>query len=221
MTEQTQGNTLQDILKWEEENNYSRETIMIASGQDLALGAVVGKINLGTCPTTGTAGSNTGGGTCTAVTAGAKAKLGIYTLKCIIGQTGAGVFSVEDPDGFGLPNAVVGYAYANDQINFTLNDGSPDFAYGDSFTIEIEEGSGEITELDLDAVDGSQNAYGFTIAAYDALNGAIAGVVISRNAIIVSADLVWQETSPAITDAEMAAALAQLAAKGIKTADEV
>jgi hypothetical protein len=194
---------------------------MIASGQGLSLGAVVGKKTLGTCPTTGTAGTNTGGGTCGSVTAGAKAKLGIYTLKCIIAQAGAGIFSVKDPDGYGLPDAVVGVAYTNNQINFTINDGTPDFAIGDSFTITIAAGSGQIAEINFNAVDGSQDAYGFVIADYDATGAAIAGVVISRNAIIVAADLVWPVTSPPVSAAQKAAALAQLAVKGIVTATEV
>jgi hypothetical protein len=214
----TQGNMLKDILKWEEDNFFSREAVTIASGQDLDLGAVVGKITLGTCPTTGTAGSNTGAGTCTGVTAGLKAKLGIYVLKCIIAQTGAGVFSVKDPDGYGLPNAVVAHAYTDDQINFTLNDGSPDFVIGDTFTITIAAGSGYVTELDPDGVNGSQDAYGFVIAAYDATDGAIAGVVICRNAIIADANLAWPAGASA---GEKATALAQLAAKGIVTTDEV
>ena len=218
MASLTQGNTLQDILKWEEDNLYSREAVTIASGQDLSMGAVVGKIELGTCPSTGTAGSNTGGGTCTGVTAGSKAKVGIYTLKCIIAQAAAGVFTVADPDGYALPNAVVGHAYTDAQINFILNDGSPDFAYGDSFTITIAAGSGYVTELDPDEVDGSQNAYGFVTADFDASDGAISGVVIARNAIIVTTDLVW----PAgISAGEKTTALAQMAAKGIIAATEV
>ncbi len=218
MSELTQGNTIQDILKWEEANNYSREAVTIASGQDLSMGAVVGKINLGACPSTGAAGSNTGSGTCTAVTAGTKAKLGVYTLKCIIAQSNAGVFTVKDPDGYALPDAVVAHAYVNDQINFTLNDGSPDFIFGDSFTITIAAGSGDVTELAPAALDGSQNAYGFVIADYDATDGAISGVVITRNAIIVTADLVWPDGATA--DQETAA-LAQLAAKGIVAVQEV
>ena len=140
----TQGNTLQDILKWEEDAMYSREVVTIKSGENLALGEVIGKITKGAMPTTGTGGSNTGSGTCTSVTAGAKTKVGTYTLECIIAQSGAGIFTVQDPDGLGLPNAVVGQAYANDQINLTLNDGSPDFSIGDTFTIAVAAGSGQV-----------------------------------------------------------------------------
>lgn len=222
MSELSQGNTLQDILKWEEDNNYSREVVTVLSGQNLALGAVLGRINLGTCPSTGAPGSPfAGGGSCTGVTAGAKAKLGTYTLKCIIAQAGAGVFSVEDPDGFGLPDALVGQAYTNDQINFTINDGSPDFAVGDTFTITIGAGSLSVREINFDGVDGSQNAYGILTAACDASGGAKTAVAIVRNAKIAAANVVWPATSPAVTEAQKAAALAQLAAKGIIETREV
>ena len=86
-------------------------------------------------PTTGTAGTNTGGGTCTDVSAGASAKAGTYTLVCNTKVGGAGVFTVIAPTGERLPDATVGVAYVNAQILFTLNDGTPDFEVGDSFTI--------------------------------------------------------------------------------------
>lgn len=40
----TQGPTQSDVIKWEQEHDYSRQTVTIASGQNLSLGAVVGKI---------------------------------------------------------------------------------------------------------------------------------------------------------------------------------
>ena len=222
MSELSQGNTLQDILKWEEDNNYSREAVEVLSGQNLALGAVLGKIILGTCPSTGAPGSPiTGGGTCTGVTAGAKAKLGTYTLTCIIVQAGAGVFSVEDPDGLGLPNAVAGRAYTNDQISFTINDGSPDFVVGDAFTVEIAAGSLRVRAINFDGVDGSQDAYGILTAACDASGGAKSAVAIVRDAKIATANVVWPATSPAVTEDQKAAALVQLAAKGIIETKEV
>jgi hypothetical protein len=315
MSEQTQGNTLQDILKWELSNLQSREVVTVLFGQNLALGAVIGKITK-SIPTTGTRDSgNTGGGTVASVTGGEKTKLGTYTLTCKSlsegaatvpsagtpddGNTGggsissvtggakvkigtytltcvsyiasplaavievvdpdgnslpdaelgayvsshlnftvadgspvitvgdiwtievteashnSGVFSVVDPDGNSLPDATVGSAYSNAQINFTISDGSPDFIVGDAFTIEVAEGSGSVKALNIGAVDGSQNAYGFTTAAYDATNGTISGVAIVRDAQIVATDLVWPSTSPAVSNAQKAAALAQLYAKGI------
>jgi len=217
----TQGDTLQDILKFEMENSQSRELVMVDAGQTLTLGAVIGKITKGTCPATGTNDEgNTGAGACGSVTAGIKAKVGTYTLKCILAQAGAGIFSVEDPEGYGLPDAVVGVAYVNDQINFTLSDGSPDFIVGDSFTIAIPAGSGNVKEIDFDAVDGTADAYGFLTADCTAVT-AIPAVAIVRESQVIEAKLVWPATSPAPSSAEKAAAMAQLAAKGIVTRTEV
>jgi len=221
MSEQTEANRLNDILKFELSNNQSREVVAVLSGQDLAVGAVLGKIKLGTCPTTGTAGAgNTGAGTCTAVTAGAKAKLGTYTLKCIIAAAGAGIFSVEDPDGYALPDAIAGVAYVNDQLNFTLNDGSPDFIVGDSFTIAIAAGSLSVRAINFDAVDGSQDAYGILTAAADASLAALSAVAIVRDAQVIEANLVWPVTSPVVSAAQKAAAMAQFKAMGIVSRTE-
>jgi hypothetical protein len=212
-----QGNTLQDILKWEMGDNFSRETVTVASGQDLDLGAVIGKIAIGTVPTTGTKDAgNTGGGTCTSVTGGTKAKVGVYTLTCIVAGA-TGIFAVGDPDGYALPNAIVGTAYVNDQINFTINDGSPDYAVGDIFTITVPAGTGYVAAVDSDAVNGTANAYGFLIAAVDASLAAKEGVAIVRNARVVTDNLEWPDESPLDTDDW----LEQLADKGIIATEEV
>jgi hypothetical protein len=217
-----EGNRLNDILKYEQDNNFSREAVIIKTGQDLAVGAVLGKTTLGACPATGSLLSGaTGAGTMTGVTAGAKAKKGTYTIKCVNVVTGAGLFSVEDPDGIGLPNAVAGVAYVHDQINFTINDGSPDFAVGDTFTVTIPAGDGDCVAIDFDAVDGSQNAYGILTAACDASLADKPAVAIVREAVVIEANLVWRTTSPAVSDDQKAAAMAQLAAKNIITAKEV
>jgi len=216
MTALTEGNRLNDILKAELNNNLSREVVTVKLAEDLPIGQVLGKIKLGTCPATGTAISgNTGAGTCTSVTAGAKAKLGTYTIKCISAVSGAGLFTVEDPDGYALPEAVAGVAYVNDQINFILNDGSPDFAVGDTFTVAIAAGSGEVVGIDPTAVDGSQDAYGILTADCDATTAATEAVVIVRSAQVVEANLVWLNSSPEMTTDQIAAAMAQLKTMGI------
>jgi len=40
----TEGNRLGDILYWEEDNRFSREKVTVASGENLAIGTVVGKV---------------------------------------------------------------------------------------------------------------------------------------------------------------------------------
>ena len=212
MASQTESDRLNDILKWEQENLYAREQVTVLSGEDLALGAVIGKVTRAV-PTTGTAdGGNTGNGTCTGVTGGKGTQVGTYSLECTAASEDAGTFKVTAPDGGALPDAEVGTAYENGQINFTLNDGSTDFAAGDIFTITVADGSEKAVEIDFAAVDGSEDAAGFVIAAYDASAADTEGVAIVRDALIVADNLVWPDGA---TETQKSVALAQLKALGI------
>ncbi|SEM78883.1 Bacteriophage lambda head decoration protein D [Syntrophus gentianae] len=218
MGSQTQGNTLQDILKWEQENHFSREAVTVLSGQNLSLGVVIGKITK-SIPASGTPDSeNSGAGTITSVTGGARTKPGTYTLTCksYTASPLAAVIEVKDPDGNALPDAGIG-GYSNAQINFTVADGSPVIAAGDIWTIEVAEGSGSVRALNPAGVDGSQEAHGFVIDDYDATDGALSGVAIARDAVIVADDLDWPT---GITNDQKATALDQLAARGIVTRQE-
>lgn len=217
MANQTESNRLNDLLKWEQVNYFSREGVVVLSGENLSLGAVIGKITHAV-PTTGTAdGGNTGNGTCTGVTGGDDVQVGTYTLECVAAAANGGTFKVTAPNGEALPDAEVGTAFSNEQLNFTINDGSTDFVVGDKFTIEVAAGSGKVTEIDFTAVDGSEDAYGFVIADYDASAADVNGVAIVRDAIIAESALVWPAGA---TAAQKAAALAQLKAAGIVVRDE-
>lgn len=164
--ELNEGNNLQQLLKWEAEMNHSRDVVTVLAGQNLAVGQVLGKIKAGAVPTSGTAGTNTGAGTCTTVTGGVKVKPGVYTLRCITVVAAGGVFTVIDPDGMALPNAAIG-AYTSNQINFTLVDGTPDFAVGDSFTITVPVGSEKVKAIDFSAIDGAADFFAFAMNATD------------------------------------------------------
>lgn len=213
----TEPNNIKDFLVWEENRQFSRVEVTFLSGETISLGEVVGKVAL-SCPTTGTAdGDNTGDGTCGSVTAGAKAKIGTYTLTCVAESANAGTFEVKDPDGYALADATVAVAYSNDHINFTLADGTEDFDIGDIFTIEITAGSGKYVEVDATAVDGSQNAAGIAIADYDASEADLSGVIIARDAIIITSNLVWPSGA---TDDQKTAWLADLATAGIIVREE-
>lgn len=208
----TEGNYLSDVIQSEGADGISREKVTVLSGQNLLIGAVLGKITK-TCPAIGTADpGNTGNGTCTDVTMGAKAKIGTYTLQCTATAANAGTFEVRDPDDNLLPPATVGVAYGSSQINFTLNDGAVDFIVGDIFEIDVTDGSGKVKALTPAAVDGSQDAYGILGASVDASGGDLPGFAIVRIAVAKDAGLVWPG---GITAAQKAAALAQLEAKHI------
>lgn len=215
-----EGNRLNDILKWEAENLYSREMIIVLSGQNLSLGAVIGKATK-SVPTTGTleTGSN---GECTGVSGGAKTQFGTYKATCITANAvdADGVWRIEAPDGTVLGDLTVTMgtsgtgSFTDPQINLTISYATGYNSVDDCFTIEVEAGSGKVVEVDFDAVDGSQNAYGFVIAAYDASSADVDGVAIVRNAIINSDNLVWPDGA---TEDQKDAALAELKAAGIIT----
>lgn len=218
----TEGNYLGEIVKQEAQNRYSREAVTVLAGvgpaRVLEIGAVLGRITKGAATASAIAG-NTGGGAAGAVTLGAKAKLGAYSLTCITAAAGGGVFKVVDPDGLRLGNDLtVGQAYVSDHINLTVSDGAPDFAVGDRFTVAVAAGPGKVKAVDFAATDGSQVAAGVLIAKVTASDGVDAqGVAIVRDAVIAPSKLAWPAGA---TSDQKTAALAQLKALGIITREE-
>jgi hypothetical protein len=122
------------------------EDVLVAAGQNLSKGSIVGRVKQST-PTTGTAdGGNTGNGTVTAVTGGKNTKRGTYTIECVTAVTHGGTFEVTDPDGkfVGQVQITAGAGgtgvFKSDELNFTVTDGSTDFAVGDKFTVAVSDG---------------------------------------------------------------------------------
>ncbi len=216
MTTSTESNYLSDWLVYELENKQSRELVTVAQNETLVMGEVCGKVTKST-PTTGTKAEGvTGGGTCTAVTAGDGAVIGTYTLECtVVADASAGtgaIFKVINPDGNALPDAEADVAYTNDQINFTINTSGAAYIVGDSFTIAVAAGSGQVKAINFSGVDGTQDAYGIAIDAYGNTTATEDGVLIVRDAQIVADYLTWP--NGATTD-QKSAALAQLKENGI------
>ena len=223
--EYVEGPRFSDVVKGEAQNpeRYSREAVTVLGGsgaaRELKLGAVVGKIETDTTTTVAADGGNTGDGTITGITLGSKAQLGDYVLTCVEAAANGGVFEVLAPDGDRLSDGVVDSAEVGDHLNCTINDGAADFVVGDKFTITVAGGSGKIVAINFAALDGSQNAYGLMIANVTAPDGVdMPGVAIVRQATIAPSKLVWPD---AATTEQKAAALAQLAAKGIIAREEV
>lgn len=81
-------------------------------------------------------GGNVGGGTVGSVTvSNAATKTETITLSCVTAAAGAGTFYVSGSVSGPLGLAVVGSPFISAPINFTIADGTPDFAVGDTFTI--------------------------------------------------------------------------------------
>jgi hypothetical protein len=153
---------LMDLLKWEHGDGpwISRETGIITGGAALGMGVVLGRQNVGACPTTGTVVS--GVDTCSGVTAGLQTIPGVYTLTCnAAGATGT--FEVKNPLGEVVGKATVGTAFTDPQINFTINDVGAHAAVGDVITITVPPGAGKFAQINFSAVDGTQNAAGILL----------------------------------------------------------
>lgn len=208
----TEATNIGDLLKYEEDElDYSRDAVTILSGQDIAIGRVLGKVTAGTATGAAVAG-NTGNGAISAVSAGSAAKkVGVYMVTCIEAAANGGTFAVEDPDGVIVGSAVVGTPYAG-PVNFSLADGATDFVAGDRFAITVAAGSGKYKAHDPANTDGSQVAVAVALQSVDATAADMPGVVIARHAILAESYVLWTD---GISAGNKAAAIAQLKALGI------
>lgn len=205
-------NRLGDIVRRESDPGFSREEVVVKLGQNLALGAVIGRRTI-SCPATGTAkAGNTGNGTVELVTPGPFVQMGTYRLVCSAAVEDGGVFIVLDPGGNRMADASEGSSYDEPQLSFVINDGSADFIVGDEFTIVVAEGDGQVVALNPDALDGTQVACGILAVACDATGAASRSVAITSGALVLADKLVWPAD---ITAPEKALALKQLAARDI------
>lgn len=209
-------NRLPDIVRRELSPSFSREAVTF-TGSAIPLCAVVGRITKGT-PVAAVVDGNTGAGTITGLALGTQAEIGVYRLECAEAIAGSGVFHVTTPSGLRLEDATVGAAYDSPHFACIISDGDPDFAVGDVLTVTVPAGSGKCTILDPSAVDGSQVAAGFSIAAYDAATADVRGVIVSGFAVVIGELLSWPAD---ITAAQKTQALAELAALGIKNSTGV
>lgn len=198
MAAQDENTYLDDFLRYEgEEYLSSREKETLLSGQDLLIGAVVGKVTLAV-PTTGTLGSGTNG-TCTSVAGGDKTVLGTYKATCTTANEAAvaGIWRIESPNGAVLGDLTVTAgeagtgAFTDPQINLTVNYATGYSTIGDYFNIAVVAGSEKLVVLSFTAVDGSQKALGMLIDDYDASSADVACVAIVRDAIITKSAIKW------------------------------
>lgn len=159
----------------------SSRSITLVSGQNLARGAVLGKITADTVPTTGTAdGGNTGNGTMGSVAAGgADIQAGTYTIRCFDAVTNAGLFEVVAPDGTVVGIAEAAVAFTSSHLDFTIADGGTDFVVGDQFTVAVS-GSGKYTLSAAAADDGSATPDLILAQATDASSGDVVTIAYDR-----------------------------------------
>lgn len=204
-----------------EANGYrSRQSITLRNAGVAAItllaGTVLAAITTGALSAAATAfAGNTGNGAMGAVTVDAGAPTGTWKVLITEPATNAGNFIVERPDGSIDGQGDVAVAY-NGGINFTLADGSTDFAAGDGFDIVVTAaaatGQGQYAIHDPEATDGRQIAAGILFGEVTVpASGTADGAAIVRDAEVRTAYLVWDDHDAG----EKTAAIAQLAALGI------
>lgn len=107
-----------------------------------------------------------------------------------VAAANSGTFSLRTPSGLFLPAGTVAVAYASLHLNFTLADGSTDFAVDDAFTITVA-GSGKYVAAPDTAVDGSAVAAGVLLVAADASAGDVTDAVVLVRGQAIVADAAW------------------------------
>jgi hypothetical protein len=152
----------------------------------------------------------TGNGTMSALFAGPEVQKGNYVVKLITVAANNGTFSVTNPSGKALPNAVMAagsVVYRSREINFTITDGGTDFALNDTFTIAVATGAptvvgtgnGTISGLSLgpdaktgqyrvECIEAITNGGGFKVVSPDGDVIAVGYVVAGAGGTLVLAN---------------------------------
>ena len=193
------------------EIGISRDGVTIAEGENLPAGQVLGKIAIGAA-TAAVFGTNTGNGAFGAVTVGATAQPGNYTVTIIEAAANGGKFQVVDPQGHVVGIGTVGAAFSGGGLSFTVTDGATDFVAGDSWIVTVAAGSGEYVAWDPAGTDGRQHAAAVLFAPTNATEAATRATVHARATEVKGFALNWKTGA---TNPQIAAATAELAAAGI------
>jgi hypothetical protein len=179
--------------------NMSFAAGVLATTWKLAAGFVLGQITIGAVTSAAKGGGNTGNGTWVqdaTAPAQARAKVGIYTLVCVIAATNGGTFDLVDSNGISIGQYAIaggagGTVIVNDQIKGVLTDGSTDFVVGDAFLITVAAGSGQFAPYDPTAFNGTQNAIGILYQDADATNAAQNIAIFQRAGEFNISELLW------------------------------
>ena len=169
----------------------SRDAIVVASGQNLVAGAVLGVLTAGTAAAVADAG-NAGDGAMGAITVSGSAQAGDYKLTIIEAAANAGAFAVENPNGEAIGSGNVAAAFSDGGLAFTLADGATDFVAGDILTITVTETGATCVEYNPAGTDGSQNVFGILFDNTDATLAAKDAVAHVRDFEFHAGEVTWK-----------------------------
>lgn len=166
-----------------------RSRKVVLSGALFLAASVLGIVSLGAPTVAAKQGGNTGSGTFVldgATPLGPRAKVGTYTLRCVVAAANGGTFRLEDPEGIVLGDVAIvagagGIALVNEHIRGTLTDGAVDFVVGDGFDVTVTAAAkvGNLNRAKLAAaasVDGSQDPNLILAYDVDARNGDVEAI---------------------------------------------
>jgi hypothetical protein len=171
--------------------------------------------------TTAPAVVGTGNGTVSGISLGPDAKPGNYRVEITAAITNGGEFKIASPDGdiveqgFIVAGAGGTFVGGNKrQLNLTITEGSTDFAVADAFNICVfkQLAGGKAVAWDPLTFDGRDDAVGLLYDNVDASAADLAGVLVSRHAVVMKESLQW---AAAITAAQKDSAYLDLAARGV------
>lgn len=119
----------------EPDGNRGRENGTLITGQDLAAGAVLGRITKvqasGPIPTI----VGTGTGAMTALSFGPDVQVGAYAI-VLLATSATAAYSVTAPDGTVLPNGAVGTAYVSTHASFLISSAGT-MTIGDAYALTV------------------------------------------------------------------------------------
>ena len=214
MASKTEGRHTGEFILSEAVGSRSRDNVIVLSGENLQVGHVLGmQLVSPTVAAAAAASGNTGDGTVSGEAVGTNlgAQRGDYRIVIVESATDLGTFLVYDPSGRLVGSGGVATEFDN-QIKFTIADGSTDFVSGDAWTISVTAGTSKVKEYDPTDTDGGQRVYGVLYDAVDASSADQEGVAVVRAAEVRSEDLQYFSGA---TAAQKATALNELAALGI------
>ena len=116
----------------------SQDAVTITSGQNLAAGAVLGRLNRRQAAAPIPTIVGTGTGLMSLLRFGPDVKVGSYVIT-LLATSATAAFSVVAPDGTALANGAVATAYASTHLSFTIANGGT-MTIGDAFTVVVTAG---------------------------------------------------------------------------------
>lgn len=137
MTAQTQARGTAEFLLYSEDK-LSLDAVTLASGENLAAGAVLGRKTKRQAAAPIPTIVGTGTGLMSALSFGPDVQVGSYVIT-LLATSSTAAFSVVAPDGTALKNGAVGTAYTSSHLSFSIANGGT-MTIGDAYTVVVTAG---------------------------------------------------------------------------------